>query len=729
MDTVYKSLRRRNRPLPYFSYIDEIAQAMSTEERLMYMSNESMENLSHCIFFMLGPFRTSQVGEIIGMSAVLALLQGEFPRGRFPGAGIVDTHVYCIRKMHAKAISQYNISYKFSSLPLPKKPSTPSLALMQALQKVELSPTKRSQIPDGDDDTSPAKTAKRGDQMDVLEPGPRRTLFGDEFDHDALEDAVKIAEKSPRKFGSKVVRAASDDDAQQPAEMVIPAETDVFTETSGSDAQIQDPNLQVPLVTDADKMLVLSVDTPVVDANPTDRNCPDENMVTTCEGQSNDIVLYSSPSSSDDDGSVYQPETDSDNSLSDSVDDELPIYQPPAYRNMPVPPEYVGTKTADKWTYARNNGFLFAARGDPDPQIAVYFHAGDFSVECPVCGALFFEKEADELQTWPNGAFGPCCSHGQALIPAVPQREGVLKELFENTHPLSREFKKNIVTYSNTFALCGFSTKVLGYNTWPFVYRIQGQIYTPISPAYERLLHNPETPDEPSYVEAWEGQRRNAECRFVDTEKAVSLMAQTSPRADPHLLLLVEEELRATNPFIIAYKTMGEVWRELVHKSLQENTERPKDLVMLLSKAGDPMVALGPNQEILEPITRTEFAAIYNGEVAPQSPTHVVYMRGRVHNMPLQSEFTFPFLFPLLFPHGTIIWRPQMQLTPVIRPGGRRPRNAAAIPPAPPAAADDLPPGILADAVNDDDGDDNDDNDRPPPPPNVAPRHRQRYTR
>ncbi|CAB3386664.1 Hypothetical predicted protein [Cloeon dipterum] len=206
-------------------------------------------------------------------------------------------------------------------------------------------------------------------------------------------------------------------------------------------------------------------------------------------------------------------------------------------------------------------------------------------------------------------------------------------------------------------------------------------------------------------------------------------MAQTSPRADPHLLLLVEEELRATNPFIIAYKTMGEVWRELVHKSLQENSERPKDLVMLLSKAGDPMVALGPNQEILEPITRTEFAAIYNGEVAPQSPTHVVYMRGRVHNMPLQSGFTFPFLFPLLFPHGTIIWRPEMQLTPVIRPGGRRPRNAAAIPPAPPAAAADLPPGILDDAVDVDNGDDNDDDEGPPPQPNVAPRNRHRYKR
>ncbi|KAG5863313.1 hypothetical protein JTB14_024440 [Gonioctena quinquepunctata] len=181
-------------------------------------------------------------------------------------------------------------------------------------------------------------------------------------------------------------------------------------------------------------------------------------------------------------------------------------------------------------------------------------NSGTLTDICPHCGALFYTYEhVNREQIHTN-----CCARGVFTLPALRAYPPALKDLYTGDGPMAIQFRRRIRYINSLFAMASFKTsrpipERRGQGLWSFT--ICGQIY--------HFLDNiPNTQDlvQPCLNKIY----------FLDVEDA--LMRRNSfakDMIDPTLMRIIELSLRNVNPYIQAYKTMGDELNERRAQNLE----------------------------------------------------------------------------------------------------------------------------------------------------------------
>jgi hypothetical protein len=170
---------------------------------------------------------------------------------------------------------------------------------------------------------------------------------------------------------------------------------------------------------------------------------------------------------------------------------------------------------------------------------------GDMNILCPHCSALFFHVERNTA-----GKFTRCCQKGKVYLRAKPAVPELVIELLDGTHQLSGHFKKNIIYYNNSFAMCSLGIGRMDIATGgPYIVKMNGLIMHRTS-----WIH-PNGNDVRSYAQIY----------VLDPERAVETRQQQIDDLREDLLLEMELELRRCNPYVRTFAFLKElVQNELV---------------------------------------------------------------------------------------------------------------------------------------------------------------------
>jgi len=83
---------------------------------------------------------------------------------------------------------------------------------------------------------------------------------------------------------------------------------------------------------------------------------------------------------------------------------------------------------------------------------------GNMDVECPDCGALFYELEWKQLKNSKKKKVFKCCSFGNLKLHHPPKPPQMLYDLWTQDNEIGRYFRKNAKKFNNNF--CMASTKI-----------------------------------------------------------------------------------------------------------------------------------------------------------------------------------------------------------------------------------------------------------------------------
>jgi hypothetical protein len=256
-----------------------------------------------------------------------------------------------------------------------------------------------------------------------------------------------------------------------------------------------------------------------------------------------------------------------------------------------------------------------------DPEAEVH-DLGSLDQHCENCGALFFPAEIGRNQRI-------CCKNGRIrLEPYTPPHRFILDQLRDG--PWSAEFRRNILYYNNSLALCsiGVSYDPVVRNG-PMVLRLNGIMY-----------HNMN-----SLLPRSEGAARCGQLFIYDTAIAGRLRQDLFPSCNAELLRELDSIMRETNPYV-----------EMLHmmKDLADNVP---DISMYISTRdvggtdAHRFNAPGSDKEIAVVFTATEDGRIHAADLVVHSTDG---RKSKIHEL---SPLCDAFLFPLLFPSGDLGWR------------------------------------------------------------------------
>ncbi|KAJ8955785.1 hypothetical protein NQ317_014160 [Molorchus minor] len=276
-------------------------------------------------------------------------------------------------------------------------------------------------------------------------------------------------------------------------------------------------------------------------------------------------------------------------------------------------------------------------------QCGAPYTCGALNENCRRCGARFFEREFKNRQ----GQRQICCKLGKVSLPAL-QCPPEFRALFTEDEPRTVEFLSNVRAANSMFAMATFKTsapnaRAQGQGRWGF--SICGQIYhhTVGVPGTQELR-----------------QPVLSHYYFVDAEEVLERRNDMlGDRVGRDTILLIERVLRRENPYVRAYKAMGEV---MLEDRQRYGGEGVRNVIIGFSRTGDMNRLL--RQHNL-PESRSEIAAIFYGDEPPFDVDLRLYPREidadgdvqvRHHELKNLHPMADPMVYPLLFPCGENGW-------------------------------------------------------------------------
>lgn len=157
------------------------------------------------------------------------------------------------------------------------------------------------------------------------------------------------------------------------------------------------------------------------------------------------------------------------------------------------------------------------------------------NIICPHCGALHWRDEETDKHD-----FSSCCSAGKTVLPPLPDPPPQLRELYVGQSPQAKEFRNNIVQYNRAFAFTSLGVDQdfsVNKGSGPPVFRIHGELKHwsgTLLPVNGRT---------PSYAQLY----------FYDPQIAVNFRTSNNPQQRRDTMALLEEVLRANNPYVRIY--------------------------------------------------------------------------------------------------------------------------------------------------------------------------------
>ncbi|XP_044005473.1 uncharacterized protein LOC122850380 [Aphidius gifuensis] len=83
-------------------------------------------------------------------------------------------------------------------------------------------------------------------------------------------------------------------------------------------------------------------------------------------------------------------------------------------------------------------------------------YIGKMNILCQHCSAKHFKvEEVNNKKT-----FNDCCSHGEVNLEPLPDPPHLIKDLFNRSHKLSKNFHERIRSYNNAFAFASFNANL-----------------------------------------------------------------------------------------------------------------------------------------------------------------------------------------------------------------------------------------------------------------------------
>ncbi|EFA13532.1 hypothetical protein TcasGA2_TC004078 [Tribolium castaneum] len=176
------------------------------------------------------------------------------------------------------------------------------------------------------------------------------------------------------------------------------------------------------------------------------------------------------------------------------------------------------------------------------------YNIGTLNQICPHCEANFFTLEKPKCDR--EGSRFACCNFGKVNLPQLAPCPDELYHLLTSDDALSIQYRKNIRSANNLFAMASFKAKIpqdrnIGQGPWCF--NICGQIYHFTEPL---PFPNNEDPILSSYY-------------FIEAEDAIERRANfVRDRINRGTITVLENMLRQYNRWVRSYKTIKE-WTEI----------------------------------------------------------------------------------------------------------------------------------------------------------------------
>ncbi|KAI5892330.1 uncharacterized protein SCHCODRAFT_02477374, partial [Schizophyllum commune H4-8] len=263
------------------------------------------------------------------------------------------------------------------------------------------------------------------------------------------------------------------------------------------------------------------------------------------------------------------------------------------------------------------------------------------TIPCPSCHALHWPAEKLKKSPVRDPRFGTCCDSGQVNLPFLAKPPPLLYYLYESDDPLPRAFRKHIRQYNNAFAFTSLGVNEdralnrRGGSAW--VFRIHGELCH-LSSALERT----------------DGLRPCfAQVYIYDPSVAHSNRVANNDNLDPSLLMELEVELRASNPYAAMYMH--------AHEFLASHVTH--DALIRLR------VTPGLDRRRYNRPTAEEVAMILPGDDSAAQKGRDIILRRRT---PLGGSNLFriselhaayaPLQFVLLFPRGESGWHDELRM-------------------------------------------------------------------
>ena len=219
-------------------------------------------------------------------------------------------------------------------------------------------------------------------------------------------------------------------------------------------------------------------------------------------------------------------------------------------------------------------------------------------------------------------------------MPPLLEMPELLRQLFDGTHQLSKEFRQNIRAYNSllSFASCGakFDESLLAEGRGIFTYKIHGEMYHLMGSLLPTNASNP-----PKFLQLY----------FYDTEHEADNRLSLMSNRNRELIQSLQQMIRNVNPWINLFKNALEV-------------VRPSQIQTISFKIN----AEGQDPRTYNRPTSSDVAAIIPGENFDADSRDVV-IKGRDNQLQRINELHRaydPFSYVLLFPHGEFGWSPQI---------------------------------------------------------------------
>lgn len=277
---------------------------------------------------------------------------------------------------------------------------------------------------------------------------------------------------------------------------------------------------------------------------------------------------------------------------------------------------------------------LFCIARQPYQEPLARHDLGPMDIECSHCGALhwFDEKLTDSSARSPQ--FGSCCNSGQVRLPALEEPPPMLRDLFVNNTPQSREFRENIWKYNRAFAFTSLSVKEdhsVNRGRGEPVFRIQGELCHRSGPLTPTPGHRP------TYAQLYIFEPRAA------------LEHRVSQNQD-----LRRDTMQVIQDVLLRHHQYAPVYQH-AHNVLREYN--PNDDVSIRLRV-DPSV----DRRRYNLPTADEVAVILPGDGETSQPRDIVLHRrdGALRTISDLHPAYAPLQYVLLFPRGENGWHPDL---------------------------------------------------------------------
>ena len=263
---------------------------------------------------------------------------------------------------------------------------------------------------------------------------------------------------------------------------------------------------------------------------------------------------------------------------------------------------------------------------------------GDMHNRCPHCAARYFQQECTT-----RGVFTKCCFQGKVTLPVIAVPPHNIVELFSGDTAHSRHFLENIRHYNAAMSMASWNATLNEYaGRGPRVVTSHGQAYH-LTAAQEAPQGQP-----PQYAQLYILDTNDAMQQRINDPRNYNLR--------PDIMLLLQDELLAVNPYARQYHNMGHVLqRERQIATADNQPVRPVKMIIAKRPFQDRRYA-NP--------TTTEITAVYVGNdgAAPNPADRDLEVYPAQPNAPntvkikATSPNADPMTYPLLFFNGELGW-------------------------------------------------------------------------